>query len=157
MLWFFADMDSSLEQALNCLPHGPGFRFVEKLTDLEPGKQARGLYLVKDSDMILESHFPDNPILPGVIMIEAIAQLAGIAAQEGDPEERTPADYRLAAVSQAKILGTARPGDQLLIEVEISGTMGGLIQAEGSIEIDGKVNGNSSTIARAQITLSLAD
>lgn len=149
-------MDSSLDQALAALPHGPGFRFVDEVTALEPGKSAQGRYLIKGSEKFLEAHFPGNPMMPGVLMIEAIAQVAGIAAQGGRPDPPSCTNLRLASVNQAKILDAARPGDQLLIQASIVATMGELIQAEGQISILVEGKETSPPIVKASITLSVA-
>ncbi len=149
-------MDNPLEQTLTALPHGPGFRFVDKITALDPGNSACGLYTVKGTENFLEAHFPGNPIMPGVLMIEAIAQLAGIAAQTDSSDTRSFSNLRLAAISQAKIHGAARPGDQLAIHVKIVKIMGELIQAEGHITIVGGKSESNSPIAKSLITLSVA-
>lgn len=154
---FFLSMDTPFDQALTTLPHGPGFRFIDELIALDPGRSARGLYLIKGTEQFLEAHFPGNPIMPGVLMIEAIAQVAGIAAQCNTSDSGSFANLRLAAVSQAKIIKAACPGDQLVISTSITGSMGKLIQAEGQIVIFDEGNENPSPIVKARITLSGAD
>jgi 3-hydroxyacyl-[acyl-carrier-protein] dehydratase len=146
-------MDESLEQALAALPHGVGFRFVDRLTALEPGKSASGVYLLKGSESFLAAHFPGEPIMPAVLMIEAIAQVAGIAARGG--ASPAPSQLRLAAVRQAKILAAARPGDQLCIQAILTATLGDLIQAEGQISTLEKGGGGPSLVATAQVTLAV--
>lgn len=147
-------MAESLEQALATLPHGAGFRFVDRLTSLDPGQSASGVYLVKGSEGFLAAHFPGEPIMPAVLMIEAIAQVAGIAARGG--VSPSPSRLRLAAVRQAKILAAPRPGDQLHIHATITAALGGLIQAEGQITIQAAGGGEPSLVAKAQVTLGLA-
>ena len=145
-------MAEDLDHALQTLPHGEGFTFIDRLTELSAGKSASALYLIKGSEDFLAHHFPGDPMMPGVILIEAMAQLAGIAAQDGEAD--SPANLRLAAVRQAKILQPVRPGDQLQIQVSITAAMGGLIQAEGQVSlIDGQGN-ETHVVAKAQITLS---
>jgi len=147
-------MADSLEQALAALPHGAGFRFVDRLASLDPGRSAEGVYLVKDSESFLAAHFPGEPIMPAVLMIEAIAQVAGIAARRG--ASSSPSRLRLAAVRQAKILAAPRPGDLLHIHATITTTLGGLVQAEGQITIQAAGGGELSLVAKAQVTLGLA-
>jgi 3-hydroxyacyl-[acyl-carrier-protein] dehydratase len=147
-------MAESLEQALASLPHGDGFRFVDRLTSLDPGQSASGVYLLKGSESFLEAHFPGEPIMPAVLMIEAIAQVAGIAAQ--GVASPSPSRLRLAAVRQAKILAAPRPGDQLHIHATITATLGGLIQAEGQITTLEEGGGEPSLVAKAEVTLGVA-
>ena len=73
-----------LQEALKSLPHGPEFRFVDRLLSLDPGKEGVGEYLVRGDESWLRGHLPGEPLLPGVLLIEAAAQLAGVVAQN-DP------------------------------------------------------------------------
>ncbi|MCF6314061.1 MAG: beta-hydroxyacyl-ACP dehydratase [Verrucomicrobiales bacterium] len=145
-------MAEDLDHALQALPHGEGFTFIDQLTELSAGQSASALYLVKGSEDFLAHHFPGDPMMPGVILIEAIAQLAGIAAQNAGA--RSFANLRLAAVRQAKILQPARPGDQLEIQVSITAAMGGLIQADGQVSLVVDGDGGKTVVTKAQITLS---
>lgn len=131
-----------MQSALRSLPHGPSFRFLDKLVTLEPGHQATGTYQVRGDEEFLAAHFPGNPMMPGVLLIEAIAQLGGIVVQ--------PAltDIRLTGVRGAKILGAAVPGDLLTIHAKIEGRLGGLVQIEGN------VHGPHGLLASAKVTLS---
>ena len=125
------DADELL-MALEALPHGESFRFVDRLVWLVRGKEAEGVYLVKGTEVFLEGHFPGNPIIPGVVMVEAIAQLAGVVAQT-DPEEAVLGDMRLAAVRGAKVNGTFVPGEEMRVRVRVDGRMGNLVQASGEV------------------------
>ncbi len=130
------DGTESKAAALASLPHGQSFRFVDEVTELDPGTRAEGLYHVRGDEAFLEGHFPGHPIMPGVILVEAVAQLAGIAAQSGSDFE-TLENVRLAAIRQAKIKGTAQPGDSLHLKATVTGRMDGLIQAQGTIQVNG--------------------
>jgi 3-hydroxyacyl-[acyl-carrier-protein] dehydratase len=137
----------AFQSALAGLPHGPGFRFVDGLTDLEPGVSAAGNYRVKEDEWFFAGHFPGNPMLPGVIMVEAIAQLGGIVVQS-DPARPPVADLRLTAIRAAKVLGAARPGESLTIKANIEGCLGNLFQ------ISGEIHGVNGLLASAKVTLS---
>jgi len=69
---------------LSRLPHGPEFRFVSRIDSIDPGKTARGAWEVTGSETFFAGHFPGNPIVPGVLLVEAMAQLAGFATAKPD-------------------------------------------------------------------------
>ena len=73
-----------LQCALKFLPHGAEFRFIDRLTNLNPGENGAGEYTVRGDEAFLRGHFPGEPIFPGVLLVEAAAQLAGVVAQS-DP------------------------------------------------------------------------
>jgi len=126
--------EPSILSALAALPHGPEFRFVEKLSELQPGKRGVAEYQLNPKAEFLRGHFPGNPIMPGVLMIEAVAQLAGIIAQS-DPAIEPLKNLRLTAIRAAKIFGSAAPGQRLTIEAEIIARLGNLVQARGTVTL----------------------
>jgi len=126
--------ETSTELALALLPHGPEFRFVDRLLELDRGKRGVGEYEVKPAAEFLRGHFPGRPMMPGVLMLEALAQVAGTVAQS-DPSIAPLADLRLTAIRGAKILGTASPGQRLRMEIEIIARLGNLIQARGTVTV----------------------
>lgn len=132
---------------LAALPHGPSFRFVDELTSLTPGQRGEGRYRVRGDEAFLAGHFPGNPLMPGVILIEALAQLGGVVAQ-CDPVLLPLGDLKLTAVRGAKITGSAVPGEQLVILAEVAGRLGGLVQVQGEVRIGERL------VLTAQITLS---
>jgi 3-hydroxyacyl-[acyl-carrier-protein] dehydratase len=140
-------MNPDFENALKQLPHGKSFRFVDELASLSPGREAEGLYRIHGGEAFLEGHFPGNPMMPGVLLIEAIAQLGGIVAQT-DPDVPAMEDLRLTGVRAAKILGAAVPGEVLEILAKVEGRMGGLVQIDGEVRVAGK------PLATARVTLS---
>src|SRR5437867_9697364 len=111
-------MDDHLTKALEHLPHGPEFRFLDRLIRLEPGKKAVGEYTVRGDEPFLRGHFPGQPLFPGVLLVEAAAQLAGIVAQ-CDPQILPMPGLKLTALRAVKILGTARPGETIRLEAHI--------------------------------------
>lgn len=143
-------MPDLLQLALRSLPHGPEFRFVDRMVSLTPGKEGVGEYRVRGDEYYLRGHLPGEPILPGVLLVEAGAQVAGMVAQE-DPANPSMPRLKLTALRAVKILGSARPGDTLRIEASITGRLGYLIQARASASVSG-VN-----VMSAELTLSGAD
>src|SRR5687767_9077224 len=96
--------------ALSFLPHGPEFRFLDRVVRLEPGRSGEGEYRVRGDEPFLKGHFPGQPLFPGVLLVEAAAQLAGVVAQS-DPKIPPLPGLKLTAMRNVKILGTARPGE----------------------------------------------
>jgi 3-hydroxyacyl-[acyl-carrier-protein] dehydratase len=135
------------EEALKHLPHGPEFRFIDRIVSLTPGKEGVGEYRVRGDEPFLRGHFPGNPILPGVLLIEAAAQLAGVVAQS-DPALTPLPGLKLTALRAVKILGAARPGDVVRLEASIIGRLGNLIQAQARGRIV------DTLILTAELTLS---
>jgi 3-hydroxyacyl-[acyl-carrier-protein] dehydratase len=139
-----------MNDALARLPHGPEFRFLDAVTALEPGKSGAGQYTVRGDEPFLSGHFPGQPIFPGVLLVEAAAQLAGCVAQS-DSSVPPLADLKLTAIRNAKITGTARPGQTIFLAATIQARMGNLVQASATAAVDGV------TVLRAELTLSGAN
>jgi len=131
-------VNDSLRTALDRLPHGPEFRFVDRLLDLEPGKSGRGEYTVRADEPFLKGHFPGRPLFPGVLLVEAAAQLAGTVAQ-CDPKLPPMPGLKLTALRGVKIFGTAKPGEVLGIQARITARLAQLVQAEATVSVNGQI------------------
>jgi len=136
-----------LQHALKLLPHGAEFRFIDRLTKLNPGQSGEGEYKVRGDESFLRGHFPGEPIFPGVLIVEASAQLAGVVAQS-DPKIPPLKNLKLTALRNVKILGTAKPGEIIFLEAQITGRLGNLIQAQATAKVGEEI------ILTAELTLS---
>jgi 3-hydroxyacyl-[acyl-carrier-protein] dehydratase len=139
-------MSGPLEVALARLPHGPEFRFIDRLVSLDPGEKGVGEYRVRGDEPFLRGHFPGQPLMPGVLVIEAAAQLAGVVAQS-DPQVPPLRDLKLAAMRAVKITGSARAGEVIQIEAGLTGRFGNLVQARARATVGGKL------VLQAELTL----
>lgn len=126
---------ADLIQALSSLPHGSEFRFIDELVELNPGASATAVWKLKGGEEFLRGHFPGAPLMPGVLMIEALAQLGGILIQTR-PGEAPLKNMRLTAVRQIKILGSITPGQSLHLSGSLQGMLGNLGQVSGEIRDD---------------------
>ncbi|HBJ84302.1 MAG TPA: beta-hydroxyacyl-ACP dehydratase [Verrucomicrobiales bacterium] len=127
--------EPDLVQALSALPHGKEFRFIDELTELVPGVSARAVWQLKGDEEFLRGHFSGAPLMPGVLMIEALAQLGGILVQTR-PGEAPLKNLRLTAVRQIKILGSITPGQSLHLSGSLQGMLDTLGQVIGEIRDD---------------------
>jgi len=138
---------NELETALNLLPHGAEFRFLDRLTQLDGGKSGDGEYKIRGDEPFLRGHFPGEPIFPGVLLVEASAQLAGVVAQS-DPQIPPLKNLKLTALRNVKILNAAKPGETIELHAEITGRLGNLVQAQATAKVAGKI------VLTAELTLS---
>ena len=136
-----------LESALRHLPHGPEFRFIDRVVSLDPGICGVAEYQVRGDEPFLAGHFPADPLFPGVLLLEAAAQLAGVVAQ-CDPARSPLPGLKLTAVRAVKFLGSARPGDRIRSEARIIGRMANLFQASVQSHV------GSILLMQGEVTLS---
>ncbi|HUC83899.1 MAG TPA: hypothetical protein VL970_01805 [Candidatus Acidoferrales bacterium] len=135
-----------LQLAMRSLPHGPEFRFVDRMISLTPGVEGVGEYHVRGDEYYLRGHLPGEPIMPGVLLVESAAQVAGMVAQEDPANPRWPR-MKLTALRAVKIFDSARPGDLLRIHAVITARLGPMIQARVSAFI------SDATVLSAELVL----
>ena len=131
------------------LPHRPPFVFVRDLVRCDPGKIAETTTFFASDDPMFAGHFPGNPLVPGVILTEALAQTAGIAAASGYIEPVKPLFY-LSAIRSMKFFRAVRPEEQLILRAERLAGVDELVQ----FKVEATVNGRR--VAEGQIVLSVA-
>lgn len=100
------------------LPHRYPFLLVDRVQELEAGRRIVGIKNVTVNEPFFQGHFPDRPIMPGVLILEAMAQVGGVLALKSVPQAGRPVVY-LTGVDYAKFRKPVVPGDQLRFEVEV--------------------------------------
>ncbi|GAC1504386.1 MAG: 3-hydroxyacyl-ACP dehydratase FabZ [Vulcanimicrobiaceae bacterium] len=106
-----------IRQIMEILPHRYPILLIDRILELEPGKRAVGYKNVTNNEPVFSGHFPGNPLLPGVYMIEALAQLGGTTVLEpGEFSRKTP---YLAGIDKAKFRRPVVPGDCLMMETSV--------------------------------------
>ncbi len=109
------------QDIIGMLPHRYPFLLVDTITELEQGKRAVGIKNVTSNEPFFQGHFPGNPIMPGVLIVEAMAQVGGVLAHLAKPdlkEEGKPSMFFFMSMDKVKFRKSVIPGDQLIIEVE---------------------------------------
>lgn len=123
---------------------------LDKVTELVPGERARGLKNVTLTDEVLHDHFPDLPVLPGALVIEAGAQLGGFLLEMTvNQADLPPKRAVLVQIQQAKFYKPAEPGDQ----IELVATLGSTLETAAQVRIEASIGGERSM--RATITFML--
>jgi 3-hydroxyacyl-[acyl-carrier-protein] dehydratase len=144
-----SEQPSSILNPLSSLPHAPPFVFVRELVDCDPGQSVLARAWFDADDPMFAGHFPGNPIVPGVILTEALAQAAGIAAASGYPETDKPI-FLLSAIRTMKFLQPVRPGNKIDLRAEKMAATEALLQFKVSASVDGAI------AAEGQLVLSVA-
>lgn len=130
----------NVEEIMNFLPHRYPFLLVDRLTVEEAGVKGVGLKNVTMNEEFFQGHFPNNPVMPGVLQVEAMAQTAGalVIAGMGDLGDKKPGVFFM-SIDGVKFRKPVKPGDQLMMHVEKIKDRGKIFVFRGESRVDGKV------------------
>lgn len=134
----------ALDPVLRGLPHRPPFVFVDEI--LEVGEGARCQKTFDPADPVFLGHFPGDPIVPGVLLTEALAQAAGIAAASAEEPGKPQGGFLLSAIRSMKFPSAARPGETIVLIARKTGELGGLLVFEVSASVESRVVAEGSVI-----------
>lgn len=119
------------------IPHRYPFLLVDRVLEMEEGKRVVGLKNVSFNEPFFQGHFPKYPVMPGVLIIESLAQVGAIAVL-GKEENKGKIGF-LAGVDKCRFKRQVKPGDQLRLEVEITRVKGPIGKGKGKATVDGEV------------------
>lgn len=125
------------KQIMELIPHRQPFLLIDTIEELEPGVKAVAKKCVSYNESYFAGHFPKEPVMPGVLIIEAMAQ-AGAAAILSKPENKGKTAY-FASINNAKFKRKVLPGDVLTLELEIIKEKGPMGIGRGTAKVDGKI------------------
>lgn len=137
----------SAKEIMEIIPHRQPFMLVDTIEELEMGKKAVGKKCVSYNEPFFAGHFPGEPVMPGVLIIEALAQVGAVAILSL-PENKGKTAY-FGAINSAKFKGKVVPGDVLMLETEIIKSKGPIGVGSAKAYVDGKV------VAQAELTFAL--
>lgn len=135
------------KEIMEIIPHRQPFMLVDTIEELEMGKKAVGKKCVTYNEPFFAGHFPGEPVMPGVLIIEALAQVGAVAILS-QPENKGKTAY-FGAINSAKFKGKVVPGDVLMLETEIIKAKGPIGVGSAKAYVDGKV------VAQAELTFAL--
>lgn len=127
----------NIKEIMNIIPHRSPFLLVDRIEEMEVGKRAVGKKCVTYNEPFFAGHFPQEPVIPGVLIIEALAQVGAVCCLSA--EENKGKIGFLGGVNKAKFRGKVVPGDVLNLEVEMIKVKGPVGVGKGTATVDGKV------------------
>ena len=139
-----------INEIMKILPHRFPFLMVDKILEIEIGKSIVGIKNVSINEPFFPGHFPGHPVMPGVLVIEAMAQIAAILAYSSDESIRSKVTY-FTGIDNARFRKPVMPGDQLRFEVAVTGCKRGIWMFEAKAFVDGKL------VTEAELKATFAD
>jgi UDP-3-O-[3-hydroxymyristoyl] N-acetylglucosamine deacetylase/3-hydroxyacyl-[acyl-carrier-protein] dehydratase len=128
----------TVEDIMQVLPHRYPFLLVDKILDVEEGKRIVGIKNVTINEPFFQGHFPGHPIMPGVLIIESMAQVGGMLLMRSIADPKSKVVYFM-SLDNIKFRRPVRPGDQLRIELDVVHMRGSTCRMRGVARVDGEV------------------
>lgn len=130
------------------LPHRYPFLLIDRITELLPGKRLTAIKNVTINEPFFIGHFPTEPIMPGVLIVEAMAQAGGVLAWEtADKKEDKQMNFYFTAMDRVRFRKPVVPGDQLVMEVEFLRARSTAVKMSGTAKVDGKLAAEAEMMA----------
>jgi 3-hydroxyacyl-[acyl-carrier-protein] dehydratase len=130
----------NINEILRLLPHRYPFLLIDRVTDYKVGEFLRGYKNVTFNEPFFNGHFPQRPIMPGVMILEALAQATGLLAfRTVDRAANNDSLFFLVGIDKARFKRPVEPGDQLMLEVRVVNSKRGIWVFEGEATVDGKL------------------
>ncbi|SDO07344.1 3-hydroxyacyl-ACP dehydratase FabZ [Alkalicoccus daliensis] len=139
----------NIEEIKEIIPHRYPFLLIDKILEVEEGKRAVGLKNVTANEEFFNGHFPDYPVMPGVLIIEALAQVGAVAILKKEENRGRLAFF--AGIDGCRFKGQVKPGDQLHLEVEITRLRGPIGKGKAVAKVDDKI------VAEAELMFALGE
>lgn len=143
------DKTYDIQAIMDFLPHRYPFILVDRILNLVPGEKITALKNVTINEPFFRGHFPSYPIMPGVLIVEAMAQAAGVLALESMPAEKRGAPVFFMGLDKVKFRKPVVPGDQLIFEVQIIKFRSKVVKASGKAFVE------DSIVAEAELMATL--
>jgi len=127
-----------VNEIMKLLPHRYPFLLVDRIIEIDPGKKIVGLKNVTINEPFFPGHFPGHPVMPGVLIVEAMAQVAAILVYSSSDENKDKITY-FVGIDNTKFRKPVVPGDQIRMELEVTGCRRGIWSFAAKAYVDGKL------------------
>ncbi len=128
-----------IHRVMTLLPHRYPFLMIDRVEACVPGERLRAFKNVSINEPFFTGHFPVKPVMPGVMIIESLAQATGLLAMETEPEKAVGSLYYFVGIDKARFKRPVEPGDRLDLEVRLTGNKRGIWMFSGEARVDGAV------------------
>jgi 3-hydroxyacyl-[acyl-carrier-protein] dehydratase len=130
----------NIHEILECLPHRYPFLLVDRVLSLVPGKEIVALKNVTINEPFFPGHYPHHPVMPGVLIIEAMAQVAALLVfKSGEMKKDGNSVYYFAGIDGARFKRPVTAGDQLIFKVSLTRSVRGIFKFSAKAEVDGQL------------------
>ena len=128
--------DILINEIMDLIPHRIPMLLIDKLTDVKLGKSATGIKNVTMNEWFFQGHFPGHPVMPGVLIVEAMAQAAGVLVTKSMGENSSDKLVYFMSIEEAKFRKPVVPGDTLKLKVELIKSRGNIWKFKGEAWVD---------------------
>jgi 3-hydroxyacyl-[acyl-carrier-protein] dehydratase len=141
-----------IQKIMDLLPHRYPFLLVDRVTDFKPGESITALKNVTANEPFFQGHFPGHPVMPGVLILEALAQTSGIyefASREAN-NESTNFLFLFVSIDKARFRKQVIPGDQLILQADLISKKRNMMKVMGTATVDGVVAASAEIMCAQQ-------
>ncbi len=143
-------MELDIYKVMELLPHRYPFLLIDRVNELEQGQRLSAIKNVTINEPFFQGHFPGQPVMPGVLILEAMAQATGLLAFSLMGDAHKSKLYMLVGIDKARFRGQVVPGDQLILDISLKRNMRGIGMYQCQALVDGEVVAEAEMMCSAQ-------
>ena len=143
-------MELDIRQVMELLPHRYPFLLIDRVVDVKQGRSLSALKNVSMNEPFFQGHFPEQPVMPGVLILEAMAQATGLLAFSDMGDAHKSKLYMLVGIDKSRFRGQVVPGDQLRLNISLKRNMRGIGIYQCEALVDGEIVAEAEMMCSAQ-------
>ena len=143
-------MELDISKVMELLPHRYPFLLIDRVVEIEPGQSLSAIKNVTINEPFFQGHFPNQPVMPGVLILEAMAQATGLLAFTEMGDAHKSKLYMLVGIDKSRFRGQVVPGDQLILKISLKRNMRGIGMYQCQALVEGEVVAEAEMMCSAQ-------